>query len=468
MSRRVWAASAAVFSIVIPSIVSGQAQAAPAATPQLSCRPTDKPELGMQGRVTQQEVDSGRAAQGYTCNTSQVGQYGEVFFPGGSGGFRVHRYVDQAGHECGIYDSTLLFPLNATTQAQQQNLTGVYVLDMSDPANPVKTANLLTPAMQSPHESLSINLERGLLAADMGYPSFQPGFVDVYSLEPDCRQPQLLSSTPLGILGHEGTFSPDGNTFWVASTGGSTLTAIDLTDPRVPVILWQDFGPRIHGMNLSDDGNTLYAADTGDSGLTIYDVSQVQARVPNPVVTEISHLTWPTVSIPQTNLPVTIDGNPYLVEIDEYGHGSDTGPGVARIIDIANPARPQIVSDIRLEVHQPENWSQISGDPGASFVVQGYAGHYCGVPRREDPKIVACSMIASGLRIFNIEDPFNPVEIGYFNAPVTTPPGPGFPGGAFAMSQPAFDVAEKTIWYSDGNAGFFAVKVADEVWPEGL
>ena len=33
---------------------------------------------------------------------------------------------------------------------------------------------------------------------------------------------------------------------------------------------------------------------------------------------------------------------------------------------------------------------------------QGYAAHYCNIPTRVNPKIVACSFIASGLRLFDI------------------------------------------------------------------
>ena len=80
--------------------------------------------------------------------------------------------------------------------AGADQLTGVYVLDMSDPAHPVHTDNLLTPAMQSPHESLSLNAKRGLLAADMGNPPFNPGFVDIYDVSQDCRHPVLKSSLP--------------------------------------------------------------------------------------------------------------------------------------------------------------------------------------------------------------------------------------------------------------------------------
>ena len=45
----------------------------------------------------------------------------------------------------------------------------------------------------------------------------------------------------------------------------------------------------------------------------------------------------------------------------------------------------KVVSNIRLAVHQKENRAAIGGDPGAQSIVQGYAGHYCNVPRRQDP-----------------------------------------------------------------------------------
>lgn len=438
----------------------------PGPTPKAICGPGSDPETGLQGRVSADDVASGRAADGSRCNTEMVGRFGYTGTPGGSGGFRVHRYVDAAGHECGFYDSTLLFPLNATTQ--QENLTGVYVLDMRDPARPVKTATLLTPAMQTPHESLSLNVARGLLGAVAGYPTFQPGIVDIYDVSQDCLHPTLRSSTPLGILGHEATFSPDGKTFYASSTGGRTIVALDVTDPGLPVPVWTSLGYSAHGMNVSDDGTKLYVADTGTgtSGLTILDVSQVQARVPNPQVPQVAHLTWPEVSIPQTAIPVTIGGAPYLVEIDEFARNADSGNpnapvGAARIIDIADVAHPRVVSNLRLEVNMPEHMTETRGDPGATWQLQGYTGHYCAVPRRAEPNIVACSFILSGLRIFDIRDPAAPKEIAYFNGPLSPTHAFATEGGSYAMSAPAFDPATGDIWYSDGNSGFYAVRVTN-------
>ena len=469
-TSRVWWAFAGVLLLLAAANPTGAVAGDPPvyAGPlaRAACGPgsnPESPEPGMQGRVSAQDVMSGRAAKGYTCNTQLVGHYGST------AGYKVLRYVDAAGHECAYYDTTLLFPANTLTAGTE--LTGVFVLDMSHPSHPKRTASLLTPAMQSPHESLSLNQRRGLLVADMGYPTFHPGFVDVYDLTHDCRHPVLRSSAPTGVLGHEGNFSPDGNTFWVSSTGGKTLTAVDLTDPSRPLPLWTTTEFVVHGLNVSDDGNRLYFADLGTpSGLTILDVSQVQRRVANPKAPIVSRLTWDNVSIPQVPIPVKINRHPYLVEVDEFARGvAGSDPkapvGAARIIDIADDTQPRVISNMRLEVNQPEaRAGDQANDPGARNGLQGYAAHYCAVPRRDEPGVVACSFILSGLRLFDIRDPYHPKEIAYFNAPVP-PSRTGGLGSNYDMSGGTFVPERAEIWYSDGNSGFYAIRVTNGVWP---
>lgn len=435
------------------------------ATPRAVCGPGSRPETDIQGRICPQDHDSGRAAQGYTCNTEVVGSYTTPETNGTVGGFKVERYTDAAGHDCAYYDTTLLFPTNAFNTE-----SGVNVLDMSDPTHPVLTARLQTPAMQSPHESLVLAHSRGLLAAVLGNPGTYPGLIDIYDLTQDCRHPVLRASgAPSGILGHESGMAPDGRTFYSASPSSSTLVAVDISNPDLPVMLWNGEYDS-HGLSISDDGNRAYVAGTG-SGLIILDVSQIQQRVPNPVVREIARLTWPLMSIPQNAIPVTIQGKKYVIEIDEFSvddgsniqaHGPNVGAG--RIIDISDETAPKVVSDLRLEVHQEENRAQLANDPGADFVVQGYAGHYCAVPKRIEPGIVACSMILSGLRVFDIRDPLRPREVAYFNAPIGARSTTA--ASNFAMSAPSFVPERKEIWYSDGHSGFYAVRVTNNAWPD--
>src|SRR5438093_11597460 len=137
-------------------------------TPDSLCGVGDLPET-TQGRVPLADFASGRAAQSYTCNASEVSHIGGDDGPnaGSQGGFRVYRYVDASGNACAFYDTTLLFPANSTAHGPD---TGVWVLDMRDPAHPQHTATLATPALQSPHESSSHPATPGLAAAVFGHP----------------------------------------------------------------------------------------------------------------------------------------------------------------------------------------------------------------------------------------------------------------------------------------------------------
>ncbi len=439
------------------------------ATPRTPCDRGSRPETGIQGRVPSADYTDGRAALGYTCNATVLSHFGT------NGGFRVERYVDRAGHVCAFYDSTLLFPRDVT-----DDTPGTYAMDMTDPRHPVRTAVLQTPAMITPHESLRLNAKRGLLVADAGSATTQVGFVDVYDVAADCRNPVLKSTLPLALLGHEGGFSPDGMTYWASTTFTGGLTAIDLTDPTLPSVVWRSLDYTVHGLSISDDGNRAYLANPtgnfvsattqGGGGMLVLDVSQVQHRVPNPVVSVVSSITWPEVTIPQNVLPVRIKGRPYAIEFDEYSsnvyqYSPQQNVGAVHIIDMSDERHPRLVSRIRLAVHNERARETDGGDPGASSVGQGYAAHYCNVPRRTDPGILACSMILSGLRVFDIRDPLHPREVAYANQPVINARNPARVG-AYAMSSPAFDPRTRQVWYSDTNTGLFVVQLSRRAWPQ--
>ena len=144
--------------------------------------------------------------------------------------------------------------------------------------------------------------------------------------------------------------------------------------------------------------------------MLILDTSQIQARKPNPQAREISRLTWKSASIPQNAIPFTrgrqaLRARVRRVHAPDAQPGGDTDAvGAARIIDISDERKPRVIANLRLQVNQPADHAAAAGDPGAISPVQGYAAHYCNIPTRVDPKIVACSFIASGLRVFDITD----------------------------------------------------------------
>jgi hypothetical protein len=425
-------------------------------TPLAPCGAGARREPGVDGRVP-----AGSATKGLNCNVTEIAHQGT------SGGFKTLRYVDTHGHECAFYDTALLFPLNVFNL--NSSGLGVAVLDMSDPAHPKQTDTLTEFPMLSPHESVVVNQKRGLLAAVSGNPATEPGDVSIYDASQDCRHPVLDFTGLIARLGHESGFSPDGKTFYAAATGATSITAIDVTDPKAPHPIWQ--GQVLsHGMSISDDGDRAYIADALGGDMLILDTSQIQARKPNPQAREISRLTWKSASIPQNAIPFTEHGHPYVLEFDEYtagttGGGSKDDVGAARIIDIADETRPRVIANLRLAIDQPAAHAAAAADPGAFSPVQGYAAHYCNIPSRVDPKVVACSFIASGLRVFDISKLTAPKEIGYFVAPTVSKVENATQASDFAMSQPAIIPKRREIWYTDGTSGFYVVRVAQSVWP---
>ena len=340
---------------------------------------------------------------------------------------------------------------------------------MSNPSGPVQTDTLTELPMLSPHESVNVNQKRGLIAAVLGSPATYPGLVSIYDASKDCRHPVLQSTTPVARLGHESGFSPDGRTFYAASTATASVTAVDVTDPRAPRAVWQG-QVTSHGLSLNDDGTRAYIADP-DGQLLVLDTTQIQQRRPDPQARELARLTWKRASIPQNAIPFTRDGKPYLLEVDEYtggttGGGDRDSVGAARIIDVSDETRPRSIAQLRLEVNEPEAHRAASGDPGAQSPVQGYAAHYCDVSTPVEPTVVACSFIVSGLRVFDISDLERPKEIAYHVAPTRSRVENGFQNSAFAMSKPALVPERREVWYSDGTSGFNVLRVSDAAWPD--
>jgi hypothetical protein len=102
----------------------------------------------------------------------------------------------------------------------------------------------------------------------------------------------------------------------------------------------------------------------------------------------------------------------------------------------------------------------------------GYNAHYCNVDQRVDPTIVVCSMFLSGLRVFDVRDPFHPKEIGYYNPGGTgAAPPPGSQDGsmvsntAYPAARPRIIRERAEIWFTDQNQGLFVVRFANGVWP---
>lgn len=471
---RVLAASMLLLTSLLSGMGSGAAEETvfEGPVPRADCGPGSRPETGFQGQVPLAERESGRSAQGYTCNLELVGHYGRAE------GFEGAEWQMAWYDHCAYYDTRL---------SGTQRRRGTIVLDVSDPTRPRFSTNLTSGAMLDPWESLKVNHERGLLGGVFVADVQGAGYFDVYDVRHDCAHPRLLASLPVNGMGHEGDWAPDGRTYYATGMNGM-VTAIDVSDPAAPRPLTAFFPTSaIHGLGVSEDGRRLYLAHmnpdlllplvdggqpnrTRANGLGIYDISQIQKRAGNPQVSLVGRVDWTDGVAAQHAIPVTSRGKPYVVFVDEQGSG---GP---RIIDIGDETNPRVVAKLKTEIQMPENRDLANRDTrrppkengglvNGSFM---YDSHYCNVDIPHDPTILACSNFQSGLRVFDIRDVSHPREIAYFNPGGDGTRAPGSFGGTYAgyaSAQPRIVPERAEIWFTDQDRGFYVVRFSNGVWP---
>jgi len=387
-----------------------------ATVPKATCGPLDRQETGLQGQTPLADRQSGASTQAYNCNLEKVGQFE------GEGASWQLTWFDH----CAYYDTA-----NTNTPAPQH--PGTVVVDVSDPAHPKPTAYLTGHAMLDPWESLKVNPQRKLLGATKG-PGFTVG-ASGFQVNPaddnftfydisDCAHPTLLSDVEVpGHVGHTGDFSADGRTYYGTTTVAAGVSAMDVSDPKNPKKILLDSQFTIHDVASNADGMRLYGALVAPAnGLIILDVSDIQKRVANPQIREVSRLTWLDGRAAQMPTPIKIKGKPYILHTDESsGRATSCAQGLspfgmARLIDISDEKNPVTVSKLMLEIHDPANCTttlaDLEGFPGF-----GYDAHYCSVDNPGNAKLAACGHFQAGLRVFDIGDPANPKEIAYYKPP---------------------------------------------------
>ncbi len=472
----------------------------PLTVPKATCGLSDVPESGLQGQVPAAVRAAG--FKGFNCNLTLIGQSRN------DGASWQHAFFrDQAGHNCSYYDTS--------SSAVNRTQRGVVTIDATDLTKPTPTAFLTTTAMIDPWESLKVNDRRQLLGAVNALNGNGGPEIDLYDISGDCRFPQLLTSSAVGtgsapgelvaaVRGHEGNFTPDGLTYYGSNLSNGYVYAIDIANTTKPklVAMWSNpYVARLHGQSISEDGNRMYltsagvgAADTTrppppatypNNGLIIVDTSEVQARKPNPVIREISHVFWDDARTAQHTQPVKIAGKPYVIFADEGGGGANSAQGwqaacdaglpswpMARIIDISDETKPVVISKLALEIHDPKNCAKVIPDlAGLSGFT--YGAHYCSVDNKQNATALACGYFESGVRVFDIRNPLRPKEVAYFNPAAVTTPSPGSQNNRTAAngrpdhcsSQLRFDATAKTLTTQCQDNGFIALKFRDGTWP---
>ena len=498
--------------VAIPAVGGRDAlaqKAGVAVVPRAVCGPGDHPETALQGQVPANLRASG--FHGFNCNLQLIGQS-----RGDGANWQTTQFKDRAGHTCGYHGTAT--PARSLPTRNPATY-GVPVVDLTQPDNPVPTGYLQTTSMLDPWESLKVNERRQLLAADNGQNGGGGPQVDIYDLSTDCRFPQLLASVaignggdggnlaPAGVVGHEGSWAPDGLTYYIGDTTNRSYQAVDTIDPTKPKYIatfdMKTLGLASHGLSISDDGNRAYVVTPGipanlsdltnpavpaTNGFVILDTSEIQARLANPQFHVISKFLFKDGSVAQHTIPVKIAGKPYVIHVDEGGSGGLSSVAqaqaacaagmpifpLARIVDISDETKPTLVSRLALEIHAPKSCPIVTPDlVGLSIFT--YGSHYCSVDNRQNATTLACGYFNSGIRIFDIRDPVNPREIAYYNPAGATTASPGsnhlilnnFVAGGpdWCSAQVHLNATNGTVWTTCQDNGVLMLKFTNGVWP---
>jgi hypothetical protein len=398
-------ASAALLNVVVAPSASA-ADESGSGIGRADCGAGSSPETGLQGQVSRRDRVDGRSARGYHCNLSLIGQYQGK----GSG------VVSPSFDDCAYFGSTL-------QNSQLAEPRGVQIIDVRDPKAPRLAGGRNSTAFAGgTWESLKVDPVHGRIAATSSQSFAGSGGLtfDIYDVREDCANPRLLNpllgslTVPTPVLGHEGGFAPDGDTYYATSGYGGAVTAVDVKDPTRPRIVYAGVvGAANHGFSISPDGNIMYGASVAPGGVQVLDISDIQARRPNPQIRQLGQVTWTDGFGTQHTLNFTRDGHRYLYSADEGG------VGIVRLIDVDDPTRPRVLREYRLQIQQPSAVGQRQNDADGNGAF-GYNVHYCTLNRQNDPTRLACSYYESGVRLFDITDPMSPRELAYYQPPAQT------------------------------------------------
>ncbi len=213
------------------------------------------------------------------------------------------------------------------------------------------------------------------------------------------------------------------------------------------------------------------------STVDILDTSTIAAGHPQSSPHIIGQVSLPDTSACQQTYPVQYGTHHYLIQFGELPTKQGCQPGDDRpnfsrphLIDITDPTHPRIVSVWENQISLPQNCAAAATD--RSFALnQNVAGlaalfvygtHQCTPDRLNDPTLLACAEFHSGLRVYDIRNPFAPKEIAYWNDGTLSPTDPTVD---IAPARPVIRPDLGEIWFQDSFSGFHVLKFEDGIYP---
>jgi hypothetical protein len=378
---------------------------------------------------------------------------------------------------------------NRTDGSRRHPHPGVVVLDIEDPSNPEIVGEIGRPGAGNPGEStrelrvwpgrrlllvLSFGCDPVIHDCATEAVASTVRFYDIAG--PYALQPRLVSTYEPSRAPHEFFLWQDPSdarrALLFMSTPGEVDTSLLVTDISgarrgrfVEVSSWRadfpdtPFDDDLHSLSISDDGSRAYLAHLRN-GFLVLDTSDV---LHGPQGSEIRLITalearprWPGWG---AHSAVPIPGRPLVLVTDEVYGSSEPGGGCpwgwARIVEVADPARPVVRSEIRvLPFNDPARCDQTSPerDRGASF-----SSHNPTVTEH----LAFISWHSAGLQVFSTANPELPAMVAAFlprPLPSVLTEDPALSSGPDRVVMWSYPViVDGLIWVVDVRNGLYAL-----------
>ncbi len=249
---------------------------------------------------------------------------------------------------------------------------------------------------------------------------------------------------------------------------GNIFVVIDISNPYNPVEVsrwwvpgqWVDGGEKPQaGVSLHGPpqvvGTTAYVP-YGSAGLILLDVSDIK----NPK--KISQLTFTPPFIGGINvhsaLPI-VSRNLVVVNSESLAEDCNEALNHTSIVDVSNPARPKLLSVFPVPLPPPglgiTNFCEKGGRFGPHNQNQNQHSPYV---QRDDNRVYL-TYFNAGLRIYDISDPRQPTEVGYFVPPEPVKRyGPQPVRVLVSQTEDVLVDARGYIYITDKNEGIWILK----------
>jgi hypothetical protein len=324
--------------------------------------------------------------------------------------------------------------VGARTDAKANNVNhmGLMVVNIADPTKPTIAKEMVAPLEGNKSESsrelrvwksqdilivLHTNCGEIHACTPSSVNSFR--FYDISGA--NAADPKLILQ--FGKNTHEFYLWQDPNNpdraLMYAAGAGSSLQVYDLSpllEGKEPKTLYNAThkynSGGLHSMSVSNDGTRgYYALLTG--GFAVVDLSDFAKGVAAPTVRPITvSASRPTWAGPGAHSAIKLWNSNYAYVADEvYGEaakalGAHGCPwGWARLIDLANPAAPQVKAEYKLPQNNPDFCTTDVPRPFSSYSAHNPTA---------TPSIVFTSWHSGGLQAIDVTDPTKPTQLAQY------------------------------------------------------